>query len=80
MQAYEFTAVITPEGKVDIPAAVSAKLPIGRPVRLIVLIAEDDDTAWQRLTAEQFFAGYAEADSVFLYSNIRSGFQNACQT
>jgi hypothetical protein len=30
-----------------------------------VLIAEDDDTAWQRLTAEQFFAGYAEADAAY---------------
>ncbi len=65
MQAYEFTATITPDGKVEIPADLSAKLPHDRPIHIIALVADEDEAAWQRLAAEQFLAGYAEADAIY---------------
>ncbi len=65
MRAYEFTATITPDGKVDIPVSVSELLPPGRPVRLIVLVSDEDEQAWQRLTANQFLAGYNGADAIY---------------
>jgi hypothetical protein len=69
MKAYEFTAEITPEGKLDIPSALAEMLPPGRSVRLLILIDEPKDTneqaAWSRLTAEQFLAGYGESDSIY---------------
>lgn len=65
MRAYEFTATITPDGKVDIPVSVSELLPPGRPVRLIVLVSDEDEQAWQRLTADQFLAGHNEADAIY---------------
>ena len=65
MQAYEFIVTLTPDGKVEIPRAVSEKLPVGRPLRLIVLVADEDESAWQRLTTKQFLTGYAEADSIY---------------
>ena len=65
MRAHEFTATITPDGKVDIPVSVSELLLPGRPVRLIVLVSDEDEQAWQRLTANQFLAGYNEADAIY---------------
>ena len=65
MRVYEFTATITPDGKVDIPVSVSELLLPGRPVRLIVLVSDEDEQAWQRLTANQFLAGYNEADAIY---------------
>ena len=38
-------------------------------VRVIILLNEpterEDEEAWTRLTAEQFFAGYSEADAIY---------------
>ena len=44
-------------------------LPRDQLMRVILLIPEPTDTeeqaAWTRLTAEQFFAGYGEADTIY---------------
>ena len=36
-------------------------------IRVIVLINEsaDEEQAWARLTAEQFLAGYSDADAIY---------------
>ena len=38
-------------------------------VRMVILLNEpikrEDQEVWARLTAEQFFAGYSEADAVY---------------
>jgi len=69
MKAYEFEARIMPDGKLDIPAAVMKRLPQKQAVRVIILIGEPMDVyeqqAWSRLTAEQFLAGYSEADAIY---------------
>ena len=65
MQAYEFTATLTLDGKVEIPRTVSEKLPVGRSLRLIVLVADEEEVAWQTLTTARFLAGYADADSIY---------------
>ena len=68
MIAYELPAKVTSEGQLDIPSAFAEMLPRGQVVRLLVLIdesADDEEAAWSRLTAEQFLAGYSEADSIY---------------
>ena len=69
MKAYEFTCKVTPEGKLELPMALTKLLPANQMVRVIVLLNEptesDDEEAWARLTAEQFFASYSEADAVY---------------
>ena len=69
MKAYEFQAKVMPDGKLDVPGALKEKLLHEPTVRVIVLINEPTDTyeqeAWSRLTAEQFFAGYSEADAIY---------------
>lgn len=60
---------MTEDGKLDIPEELLASLPRGQSLRVIILIPEapdlDENTLWERLTAEQFSAGFGEADSVY---------------
>lgn len=69
MKAYEFPIKVTPEGRLELPDALLKLLPGDQVVRVIILISEPTDTeeqvAWSHLTAEQFFAGYNEADAVY---------------
>ena len=68
MKAYEFPAKVTSEGKLELPESMLAVLPRDQIVRVIVLIpeaADDEQAAWAKLTAEQFLAGYSEADSIY---------------
>jgi len=69
MKAYEFPAKVTPEGKLELPDALVKLLSDNGMVRVLILVTEPDDledeAAWSRFTAEQFFAGYAEIDSVY---------------
>jgi len=69
MKAYDVLARITEDGRLELPKAILKLLPRGQEVRLIILVPEKSDLEeeidWSRLTAEQFFAGYAEMDSVY---------------
>ena len=69
MKAYEFPIKVNAEGKLDIPSAITEILPSGQVVRLIILIREpedvDEQAAWADLAAEQFLAGYSEADAIY---------------
>ncbi len=68
MKAYEFPVKVSPEGRLDLPDSVLELLPRDQMVRVIILLPESDDSEdadWERLTAEQFLAGYDEADSVY---------------
>jgi hypothetical protein len=69
MKAYEFPVLVTTEGQLDIPPAYATVLPKGEMVRVIVLVNElsdiQEDEDWSRLTAEQFLAGYSDADSIY---------------
>ena len=69
MRAYEFPIKVTSDGKLELPGALLKLLPGNQVVRVIILISEPTDkeeqAAWSRLTVEQFFAGYSEADAVY---------------
>jgi len=69
MKAYEFPTKVTPDGKLELPDKLLKLLSDNQIVRVIILISEPTDigeqSAWFRLTAEQFFAGYSEADSIY---------------
>ena len=69
MKAYELPAMITPEGNLELPERLRRVLPAGKSARVIVFIPDpadaDEQNAWERLTAEQFCSGYAEADAVY---------------
>ena len=69
MKAYEFPVKVKPDGNLDLPMAVVELLPRGQVVRIIVLVSEpsdkDEQSAWARLTHEQFLAGYVETDAIY---------------
>lgn len=69
MKAYEFPATVTQEGKLELPKETSLILPHGHDVRVIILVPEstpdEEQKAWSNLTAEQFLAGYSDADSIY---------------
>jgi hypothetical protein len=69
MKAYEFPAKVKPDGSLELPESLSKILPTEETVRAIILVSEttdaEGDAAWSRLTAEQFLAGYSEADSIY---------------
>ncbi len=68
MKAYEAIAKVTSEG-IELPDSVLQLLPSNQVVRVIVLVSEQTDTLeqvdWSRLTAEQFLAGYEQADNIY---------------
>jgi hypothetical protein len=69
MKAYEFPCKVTPEGGLELPEALTKLLSANQVVRVIILLNEptesEDEEAWTRLTAEQFFAGYSAADAIY---------------
>ena len=73
MRAYESTAMVTREGRLELSKETARLLPRERSVRVIILVSEltdnnpsaSEETAWSNLTAQQFFAGYSEADSIY---------------
>ena len=69
MKAYEVPTRVSEEGRLELPDEIVAQLPRQRALRLIVLAPEPEDDedgdAWARLTAEQFLAGYSEADAIY---------------
>ena len=69
MKAYELPVNVTPEGNLELPDALTKMLPRSQIVRVIILVNEpmdiDEQSAWSRLTAEQFFAGYSEGDAIY---------------
>lgn len=69
MKAYEVSVKVTPQGQLELPAALLKALPRGKVVRVIILIdgsaGADEEAAWAHLTAEQFLSGYGEADAIY---------------
>lgn len=67
MKAYEFSLKLNEQGLVELPAYVKTALESGGDAKLVLLLeeAEDEDKAWEELAAREFFAGYAEEDSIY---------------
>ena len=71
MKAHEFIARIEPNRpSLDLPGDVVAQLPTDRPVRVLILVEdvlseEDEEAAWKRMAAEQFFKGEEDFDGLY---------------
>lgn len=65
MRAFEFKTKIQ-NHTIRIPPELEAKLPAEGQFRVILLAAEEgEDTLWNDNTANLFFSGYAESDSIY---------------
>jgi hypothetical protein len=66
MKALEFQSQLSSDQTLAVPATVADQIPIGRQVRVLVLIAENDvDLEWEQLAAMEFGQGYAGGDAIY---------------
>ncbi len=64
MKAYEYYAVVLPDGHLSIPKDLRERLKPDSKVRVMLLL-EDDDALWDELALSQFAKGYSEKDSIY---------------
>lgn len=64
MKAYEYYAEVLPDGHLSIPEDLREKVKADSKVRVMLLL-EDEDAAWDKLTISQFTKGYSEKDSIY---------------
>jgi hypothetical protein len=65
MKTLEFEAPLGTDRTLTVPAEIAALVDRERPVRVILVQRDDEDTAWTTTTAEQFLAGYDEGDAIY---------------
>jgi hypothetical protein len=66
MKAIEFQSKLNSDQTLTVPESAKSAIPVGQPVRVLVLIPETDfDQEWERLAAEDFGQGYADTDAVY---------------
>jgi hypothetical protein len=64
MKAYEYYAEILPDGHLSIPENLREKVKADSKVRVMLLL-EDEDAVWDKVTISQFLKGYSEKDSIY---------------
>ena len=64
MKAYEYYADVLPDGHLSIPEDLREKVKADSKVRVMLLL-EDEDAVWDRLTISQFMKGYSDKDSIY---------------
>ena len=65
MKAVEFQASVNPDHTLRVPPETASLLPVGKPVRVLLLIPEDDAEEWERFAAAEFARGYGDSDSIY---------------
>ncbi len=69
MRAYEFAGEVLANGQLKLPELALAQLAGHHAVRVIVLVQDlpeaEEEAEWQAMAAEQFLAGYSEADAIY---------------
>lgn len=69
MKAYEFAGEIMADGQLKLPESALEQLAGYHAVRVIVLVQDspegEEEAEWCAMAAEQFLAGYSEADAIY---------------
>jgi hypothetical protein len=64
MKAYEYYGELLPDGHLSVPEDLRDKLKLDSKVRVMILL-EDDDSAWNNFSMSEFMKGYSEKDSIY---------------
>ncbi len=64
MKAYEYYAEVLSDGHLSIPEDLKDKLKADSKVRVMLLL-EDEDSAWGNFSMSQFLKGYSEKDAIY---------------
>jgi hypothetical protein len=67
MKALEFQTSLNPDGTIRLPEGLSAQVPGGTTVRVIVLIDEpsDEDREWAEMSAAEIAKEYGDDDAAY---------------
>jgi bifunctional DNA-binding transcriptional regulator/antitoxin component of YhaV-PrlF toxin-antitoxin module len=65
MKTYEFNKELNDKGEILIPEQIKVKLKTENKTRVILLLEDEEEVAWQKLTRDSFFEGYSEKDSAY---------------
>ena len=64
MKTYEYYGELLPDGHLSVPEDLRDKLKLDSKVRVMILL-EDDDSAWNNFSMSEFMKGYSEKDSIY---------------
>lgn len=64
MRAYEYYATVLADGHLSIPNNLKERLKIDSKVRIMILL-EEEDSAWNNFSMSQFLKGYSEEDAIY---------------
>lgn len=64
MKAYEYFGEVLSDGHLSLPEELKEKLKTDSKVR-VVLLLDDEETAWDKFSASQFLKGYSEKDAIY---------------
>lgn len=65
VKAFEFQIEPPADGVIPLPPSIADEVAAASRVKVIVLLNNDEEEAWQKLTTEQFFRGYAPSDAIY---------------
>jgi hypothetical protein len=67
MKAYETIVKVKQDGQLELPEEFKQYLLSGQSIRLIALVAEEEEEekAWEHFAAQEFLSGYADSDSIY---------------
>ena len=64
MRAYEYMAEILPDGHLSVPDKIKDILTGESKIRVMLLL-EDEETAWRNFTVAEFMSGYSAKDAIY---------------
>ena len=64
MKSYEYEGKILPDGHLSIPEDLKAKLESNSKIK-VMLIVDDEEKAWDKMSMSQFLKGYSEKDAIY---------------
>ncbi len=65
MQTYECVATIEKQGFLRLPEHLGKIIEPRQKVRILVMLEDEEERAWNTFVAEQFINGYSEQDSIY---------------
>lgn len=64
MKAYEYFGEVLSDGHLSLPEELKEKLKTDSKVRVMLLL-DDEETAWDKFSTSQFLKGYSEKDAIY---------------
>jgi len=64
MRAYEYMAEILPDGHLSVPEKIKDILTGESKIRVMLLL-EDEETAWRNFSVAEFMSGYSAKDAIY---------------